>query len=102
MSQFEHKNTDQSSLVSSWDSQDLIQNMSLYPSHNTQESQYILQVQQQFQAVFQEDGTAQMPKVDSIWNLVKHVMVTCKMEKEVVIVALFYITKLTETQPVRV
>jgi hypothetical protein len=41
-----------------------------------------------------------MPKVDSIWNLIKHVMVTCKMEKEVVIVALYYITKLVEMQPV--
>jgi hypothetical protein len=35
-----------------------------------------------------------MPKVESIWNQIKHVMTTCKMEKEVVIVSLFYLDKL--------
>lgn len=43
-----------------------------------------------------------MPKVESIWNQIKHVMTTCKMEKEVVIVSLFYLDKLLLYTPLHI
>jgi len=53
-----------------------------------------------FYQTFNEDlrdrVMAKMPKVENIMNFTKNIMTTCKMEKEVVIVALLYLEKLVK------